>query len=193
MLNKEINVSFAVTRRTVSLFLAALFIASSVHAEAVIGLSMIPISATPFDMKLQQSGFFQIQTNQIAAPSMSTLESIFLKARSFRYSPDLRGDRWQSPEETEVRRSGDCEDKAIWLYAELKKQGFSQVRLVIGKLRSFDNKCHVWVEIGDPNDALIVDAAAQKRVWKRSDFESGFYRPLYAFDGEKRLSFKKAS
>lgn len=193
-ISKELCLAYSVRvcKLTVVLALALVFLASDVYAAANIFTGTL-IQASPFDVKLHQSGFFEIRGSAVPAASTKSLEEIFLKARSFRYSSDMRGDHWQSPAETELRRSGDCEDKAVWLYAELKKQGFSQVRLVIGRFRSFDNKCHVWIELGDPNDALILDAAAQKRIWKRSDLINGFYKPLFSFDGERRLSYKTSS
>ena len=54
-------------------------------------------------------------------------------------------DFWQFPEETEHLGRGDCEDKAIWLYAKMLAEGFDDVRLVLGKYIESDTVFHAWV------------------------------------------------
>ena len=116
------------------------------------------------------------------------MESLFLKAKSIRYVPDKKGqDYWQTPLETEARWSGDCEDKAVWLYAQLKQNGFQDVRLVVGRFRNVSRDFHVWVTLSDSsNDFYVLDPTSQKRLWKSSEFPQGYYHPLYSFDGSNR-------
>lgn len=143
------------------------------------------IQATPFDNKIVRSGIL----NQIFPVSRNdTAESLFTIARSFRYIPDRRGkDIWQTPVETETRRAGDCEDKAIWLFVQLKKSGYDQVRLIIGRMKPSSRGFHVWITLaGEADQLLILDPTAQKRIWNASDFSASEYIPLYSFDGINR-------
>lgn len=155
-------------------------------------LNGIPIQGTPFDGKLVRVGFFDIYTDSPALTQRSGLEELFAIARAFRYSGDRRGDHWQTPQETAQKRSGDCEDKAVWLYARLKQNGIENVRLVIGKYKSMDRSFHVWVQVADPDGSIfILDPAAQKRIWRSGDFSGGFYNALYSYDGKNRFKHAK--
>ena len=115
------------------------------------------------------------------------------KAHEFQYDEELfyerlpnpafnikgaMADYWQLPDETEKRGKGDCEDKAIWLYSKLLKDGFADVRLVIGKYRRSDILFHAWV--------FILDPTKRKTVRELKDFASDYYQPYYSYYREKR-------
>jgi hypothetical protein len=145
------------------------------------------IKATPFDSRIDSAGAFGAYDFSGALSNTRSGDELFLAARSIRYVSDGKVDHWQTPQETQTRWSGDCEDKAIWLYAELKHSGYSNVRLVVGRYRSVDKGFHVWVSMADGQGGVyILDPTAQKKVWKSSDFAENYYRPLYSFDGFNR-------
>ncbi len=57
----------------------------------------------------------------------------------------LRQDYWQTPDETNKRRGGDCDDFGIWLIDYLASHGCRDVmRLCAGRVPQGN---HVWVEI----------------------------------------------
>ena len=145
------------------------------------------IPATPFDQKISSAGALFCNFTPPQGPLLSE-EELFFQARSIRYIPDPPGqDYWQTPQETETRWAGDCEDKAIWLYAHLKQNGHANVRLVVGRYRTLDKNYHVWVSMSDGQDGVfILDPTAQKKIWKVSDFTEESYKPLYSFDGMNR-------
>ena len=146
--------------------------------------SLVP--ATPYDSRIAQAGLSSISSRVGNAQSS---ESLFDKAKSFRYLKDRHDrDYWQTPQETESSWTGDCEDKSLWLFAQLKMNGFNQARLVIGRLDGSSRGLHVWVALMDENGAplYILDPTLQKRIWKITDFSAGEYRPLYSFDGSNR-------
>ena len=146
------------------------------------------IQATPFDHKVESAGALRAYSFVSLLESVRSSDELFIQARSIRYVPDEPGqDYWQTPQETQARWAGDCEDKAIWLYAQLKQNGYANVRLVIGRYRAMDKNYHVWVSMSDGQDGVFIfDPTAQKRVWKTSDFTEEFYKPLYSFDGMSR-------
>jgi hypothetical protein len=158
------------------------------YAEASISYSLQGqrVEQTPFDSKFSASANL---LSDAPASQVLSAEMLFQTARSFRYTPDTPGhDTWQTPQETEAKWSGDCEDKSLWLYAQLKINGYHDVRIVVGKLRRANQRgLHVWVMMADDQgDYLILDPTAQKRIWRSSDFPPEYYIPLYSFDGFNR-------
>jgi hypothetical protein len=162
----------------------------SAYCQISASASGMPTQATPFDGKMDAAGGFSIETGA-AQRSLTSSEELFMKARSMRYVSDPAGrDIWQTPQETESRWSGDCEDKAVWLYARLKQNGFSGVRLVVGRMHANGSGLHVWVTLSDSEGhTWILDPTAQRRIWKDSDFMPGLYRPIYSFDGMNRYRY----
>lgn len=143
------------------------------------------ITATPYDGRLDQAGAL---LEYLPAKNARSAEDLFNNARAFRYKEDVRGrDHWQTPEETERRFAGDCEDKAVWLYANLKINGHKGVRLVVGRKDGASRGFHVWVMMeASGGGFFVLDPSAQKRIWNASDFTGGEYKPLYSFDGIHR-------
>lgn len=150
-----------------------------------------PTARTPFDQKLSMAGMLQPLPSFLSSPAHTSVESLFQEASRFRYARDVSNDRWQTAEETEARRSGDCEDKAIWLYTKLKEEGYSGIRLVIGKYRPHERNYHVWVNYTDASGReYILDPAIQKRAWERSAISYGFYEPYFSYDGPEKFRHK---
>ncbi len=165
-------------------FITSIFLVSG---RAAANTSASPVQATPFDAKLASIGFFDPGFFESQSPSGDSAESLFWKARSFRYVSDGDTDYWQTPQETEARHTGDCEDKALWLFYELKQNGYSNALLVIGKYRQMDLKYHVWVTYTDDSgETIVLDPTIQKRPWTLGNFSGDFYLPLYSFDGHNR-------
>lgn len=145
------------------------------------------IQATPYDSKINSAGALSNNFTPLLG-SIRSSDELFFQARTIRYAADPAGqDYWQTPQETEARWAGDCEDKAVWLFAQLKKSGHFNVRLVIGRYRAIDKNFHVWVTMADDqNNVWVLDPTAQKKIWKSTEFSEGFYKPLYSFDGTNR-------
>ncbi len=147
------------------------------------------VPATPFDRKISGSHVFESNIPDSIHSSGESVWSLFMQARSFRYASN--NGHWQTPEETEERHAGVCHDKAVWLYAKLKENGYTNARLVIGKYRQIDRIYHVWLTYTDENsDTFVLDPTIQKRFWKQGDFSEGFYIPYYSYDGQKRYCHK---
>ena len=178
-------------KKALRTFLAAVLAISLVPAEPVhASLNILGgylIQATPFDHKVQTSGILQFYSFAPRLESVRSSDELFAQARSIRYVQDGATDYWQSPQETESRWAGDCEDKAVWLYMNMKQNGYFNARLVIGRYRQADKGYHVWVTLPDGQDNFfILDPTAQKKIWKASDFNDGSYKPLFSFEGTNR-------
>lgn len=143
-----------------------------------------PVQTTPFDLKLMGSGFYEIEA-AAPSPQRRTLQQIFDEAATFQYRKDSGDDRWEKPAVTQTLKAGDCEDMAIWLYEELKKNGYAGVRIMVGKFEAKDASHHTWAVCTAPDGSdFIIDPALQRRIWKRSDLLPELYLPSYSFDGK---------
>jgi len=179
-----------ISKLSTKLTLFLLVISSALPASIAQASEGRPVTATPFDNRVLATGLF-FENNVISEPASwrSSVEELFAVAKSFRYV-HVPGNHWQTPEETQARGSGDCADKSVWLYAQLKKNGYENVRLMIGKYRSIDPLFHVWVAYTDDQGrSLILDPAAQKRIWEAGQFGEGFYKTLYSYDGQGRYRY----
>ena len=75
---------------------------------------------------------------------------------------------WQSPEQTEARALGDCEDKAFLLQERLAGQG-CESKVVFGLLRfPHVTTYHAWVETNIDGENYVLDVA-RGEIWKRAD------------------------
>ncbi len=146
---------------------------------------------TIFHHRLAAIGFFnqpRTDATSYTLTSMPSLHQLFRTARSFRYVPDDPSDRWQSAKETSLKYQGDCEDKAIWLFTEMRRSGYDQVRLVVGKYRPQDKFLHVWILHRDENaDVYLLDPTLQRRPWPLRYFPGRLYRAYCSFDGNERV------
>jgi len=146
------------------------------------------VAVTPYDQKIALKEVLMSHYTPPPASRREPLDRIFFKARRIAYLKDRSGDEWQSPSVTQTRKAGDCEDKALWLYDQLKRQGYGDsLRLVIGKYRAADKKLHVWLmRGGEGRNVYILDPANQDKVWDLQTMRPGFYKPFFSFDGDHR-------
>ena len=158
-------------------------LSSPLFAELTVPAS--PVRATPFDGPLARAGFCNIEAMPVL--SKGSVDGLFMRARSFRYVHEAGSTHWQSPEETASRGAGDCKDKSIWLYAAMKKAGYTNVQLVIGRYRDIDRVLHAWITYTDEaGNTILLDPAKQKRPWNVGEFSPELYKSLYYFDGQNR-------
>lgn len=144
------------------------------------------VDITPFDLKIMASGFYGI-TSEAPESGRRTVQQIFDQAAAFQYERDDHYDDWQEPSVTEKLKRGDCEDMAVWVYRELKKNGYENVRIMVGKFEVKDRNHHTWAVCAAPDgDDWIVDPALARKIWKRSDLLPEVYVPAYSFDGQSK-------
>lgn len=161
---------------------------SSPHrAEIRLSWNGQTVPATPFDLKLIGSGFYAIQ-HEADGKERRTIQEIFNEAATFQYSRDPEGDVWQDPSVTEKLRRGDCEDMAVWVYRELKRSGYDDVRIMVGKFELSDKRFHTWVVCRLEGADVIVDPALQRGVWLRAEISPDLYLPAYSFDGREKYT-----
>ncbi len=105
----------------------------------------------------------------------------------FKYKADAVGaDYWQAPYETERLGMGDCEDKAIWLYSKLIKEGFDNIRLVLGDYEKSKSSTHMWVNWYHDGQVYILDPTINDGIWKTEEYSKKYYRPSYSYYKDKK-------
>lgn len=90
------------------------------------------------------------------------IKNSFIKAQKIKYAWDYKKygkDYWQTPKKTKKEQEGDCEDKAIFLWDLLRKQGIKS-QVIFGWVYKSDIKNgsgHAWVEYEKENSTYILD------------------------------------
>jgi hypothetical protein len=93
-----------------------------------------------------------------------------------KYESEEKGtDYWKSPSETRESGKGDCEDKAIYLWDLLKKEGiFSMFQ--VGLMNSNDEEsCHGWVELSAKGYDYVLDPT-QEKIYLRVELGENRYK-----------------
>ncbi|MHC4641365.1 MAG: transglutaminase domain-containing protein [Planctomycetota bacterium] len=112
-----------------------------------------------------------IEQRRIKKQLPSKVNECFEKACKIKYKSDGEGkDYWQTPQETEEKGEGDCEDIAAYLRYLLKKEG-TETEMVMGiMMESAYFTMHAWNEYEHNGEELILDATAGK-IFKRKALE----------------------
>lgn len=98
-------------------------------------------------------------------------------------------DQWQSADETSKSYNGDCEDKAIWLYTQMRRNGYRDISLVIGKYGPKSVEFHTWVTyIDDSGNTMLLDPTIQRKPWKIDAFHQKLYHPVHILKNEDCVS-----
>jgi len=166
----------------------ALFLAAqAAAAEPQFGASCL-IQSSPFYRRLLGAGVFDALPPQVE-PSQP-VQLIFRVARGLRYSSDrAKNDKWQTADETLRNYGGDCEDKAIWLYTQMRRNGYRDVSLHIGKYAPSSKKYHMWVTyIESDGRTMLLDPTIQVKPWDVDKFSERNYRSSHILTGDDCIS-----
>jgi hypothetical protein len=104
-----------------------------------------------------------------------------LRAMPYRFSP-----YWQTPSEVSLLQVADCKGKAVALYAQMRRYGAKNVRVVIGKRHPFDANTHAWVEWQTTQGTYTLDPTFNERAVPTAELDSLMYVASYAYDGERK-------
>ena len=171
-----------------AVFAVLLLLLSAISAFPLT-LQKQPVPETPYDPYL--GPFRQVA----AAPpghrefTMDAMEK--WTRRAYRFGYEHTGDyEWKTPEEVERTSTGDCKDKALWLYSKLKAAGAAVIELVIGKRHLADADLHAWVVASHQGRTYLLDPASRSSAWEVSEFEWDEYIPVFSYHENQAFSYK---
>jgi hypothetical protein len=102
-----------------------------------------------------------------------------LRAVPYRYSK-----HWQTPTEVNLEQAADCKGKAVALYAQMRRSGAKNVRIVIGKHHIYDLATHAWLEWETAAGSYMLDPTFNEMPVKATELDPMTYVPFFAYDGE---------
>lgn len=118
------------------------------------------------------------------APETLACIEDFLSGCTYLSDQETRGelDYWERPEVFEKRRTGDCEDHAIWAWRHLHQMGF-RVRFVVGHFRT----CHAWLHIFTNGRVYLLETTQKKN----RPPETEQYKPWWSVErtGDDQFAF----
>jgi hypothetical protein len=82
-------------------------------------------------------------------------------------------DYWQTPYETMVKGTGDCEDKSIYLQFLLRAKGIDS-QVCFGKMEIEDKGYHAWVECINVYNIYVLDPTNMVFI-NRDYLKTGMY------------------
>lgn len=172
----------------VSTIVVALFFCGAMCAEALT-LDKEITPHTPYDAYLESFRKIAAAPPGTGEFTLASMEKWTRAAHRIRY--ERVGDRpWQTPEQTERSATGDCKDKALWLYSRLREAGATALELVIGKQNLFDAELHAWVIARHADRNYLLDPTHCGSVWELSDFDWDEYVPFYSYDGNNAFCYR---
>jgi transglutaminase-like putative cysteine protease len=87
----------------------------------------------------------------------ATVDSHMNTVADIEYVADAGGDYWQSPEQTAVRRAGDCEDMAFYLQRLLRADGIPSTVVFGVRNVATARTGHAWVECVMYDELYVLD------------------------------------
>ncbi len=77
-------------------------------------------------------------------------------------------DYWQTPKETDSLKTGDCEDKSIYLYSLLNKKGI-KTSLAYGSLYKLnDEHKHIWLEYSIDGKDYAIECSKFEGIYEKT-------------------------
>jgi hypothetical protein len=70
-------------------------------------------------------------------------------------------DYWMPPDEFEIKRQGDCDDFALWVWRQLIAMGKKEPRFVAGRAGPYGDG-HAWVTFLEGDRAFLVEPMAHR-------------------------------
>jgi len=140
----------------------------------------VSIQKTPYDERYKK-------IEKTLGTTYKKVEEYLKMASKFKYKEEAAGvDNWQLPFETERLGTGDCDDKAVWLYLKLLKDGVDNVRLVLGNYKKGELSVHMWVNWYQGGEVYILDPTIDNGIRTAAQYSNKYYQPFYSFHKDKR-------
>ena len=155
-------------------------------------LDRYEVPASPYDSYM---GAFKTVAARGSADRQITIDEVSHwteEASSIRYE-HLSAYEWKSPAEVDATGTGDCKDKALWLYAKLTEAGARDLEIVVGKKNSRSNEYHAWLYLTLGGRSYLLDPTYSGSVADLSEFRDDEYLPAYSYTASKVFAYRSAA
>lgn len=146
---------------------------------------MLTVRGTPYDR--QMTPIHQVLTTTSSSTDHTSMAVVNIWMSDLRNIPYGFQKVWRTPSEVQSRRPADCKGKAVALYARMKSQGATNLRLVIGKRAPTSRKTHAWLEWQTESGTYLLDPTFNYTATRSEKIRRNCYVPLYAYAGSKKF------
>ena len=140
------------------------------------------VSSTPYDRQMNRV-FAVLNSGNMQQPESLSLMAVSHLMMQLRNMPYEYSSRWQTPGEVDLTQTADCKGKAVALYAQMRKSGAKNVRVVIGRRHIFDSGTHAWLEWQAKEGSFVLDPTFNDMPTRTAEISPATYVALYAYDG----------
>jgi hypothetical protein len=144
------------------------------------------VSATPYDRQMVRVYPILSSTNAQLPNPISPSSAVSQWMCELRAIPYQYSKHWQTPSEINLAQATDCKGKAVALYAEMRKNGAKNLRVVIGRHHIYDSATHAWLEWETMGGSYVLDPTFNATPAKKVELSPMTYVPLYAYDAEHK-------
>jgi len=146
----------------------------------------LPVASTPYDHQMTPiSGVLNSLPRRLPdqTTSLANLNQWMISLRAIPYQYSIQ---WKTPAQVNSAAAADCKGKAMMLYANMRANGATHVRFVIGKHHVDDMRTHAWLEWDTIAGTFLLDPTFNSTVERATEHDSTTYIPLYAYDGARK-------
>jgi predicted transglutaminase-like cysteine proteinase len=145
----------------------------------------VAVSATPYDNQMAR---IRSILNVSVTPGENQLPVwlVDIYVSELRVIPFGSEKVWPTPEEFNLKKTGDGKAKSVALYETMTKKG-ATVLLVVGKRAPNSTSKHVWLLWRAEEGVYILDPTFNMTAVRRSEVTGGYYIPYYAYSGGSKL------
>src|SRR6266513_4580523 len=144
------------------------------------------VSHTPYDRQMVRVYPLLASTNGQWSNQISPSSGVSQWMSDLRDIPYQYSRHWRTPSEINLMQAADCKGKAVALYAQMRRNGARNLRVVIGRHHIHDSATHAWLEWETTGGTYVLDPTFNEIPAKKMELSPTTYVPLYAFDGEHK-------
>jgi hypothetical protein len=154
--------------------------------------AFLTVPSTPYDRQMVRV-FPALNSANTQRPDSISLLAVSHLMMQLRNMPYEYSSRWQTPAEVDFAQAADCKGKALALYAQMRRNGAKNVRVVIGRRHIYDSGTHAWLEWQAKEGSYVLDPTFNDMPTRTAEISPATYVPLYAYDGEHKYRANAAS
>lgn len=145
----------------------------------------LTVDATPYDRQMTRVRPVLFTKSEAGKNNLS-MDVVNHWIKDLRAIPYGFSPQWKTPSEVETSPAADCKGKAVALLSRMQANGASNVKLVIGKKKSYSRKTHAWLEWTTDSGTYVLDPTILWSACRADKVGHRSYVPLYAYAGARK-------